>query len=442
MSQQATIKTIYRLWWPLAATWLMMAIEGPFLAAVIARMGESAVNLAAYGVAYAFGLITEAPVIMLLSASTRLARSRTDYLRLRTFSVLLCGAVTLMLISLLLPPVFTPLTDNLLGLSADVAAHVRQAMWLLLPWPAAIGMRRFYQGVLIAHHQPGRVAVGTITRLLGMSITAGLLWEFSSLPGASLGACALSAGVVAEALATRWLARHAIKDSLGETDSEVTMPSFKALGRFYLPLAMTPLIGLSVHPVVTFFLGHGNKALESLAVMPVLYSLTFVFRALGLSFPEVAIATLKDGEQNRVVISRFALYLALVLGGGLSLIAFTPLNIFWYATVSGLSPELVTLAIPPLQIMALFPALTVAIGYQRSLLINAGVTLPVTVATAIEGRWNFHYSGPLCTILCTAGSDRCSNSLSAGPNPGIIVSLLALSGDNTSSGGVHCLKTG
>jgi O-antigen/teichoic acid export membrane protein len=44
----------------------------------------------------------------------------------------------------------------------------------------------------------------------------------------------------------------------------------------------------------------------------------------------------------------------------------------------------VQLAIPPLQIMALFPALTVAIGYQRAILINNGVTLPVTVATAVE----------------------------------------------------------
>ncbi len=384
MVQHATLKSIYRLWWPLAVTWLMMAVEGPFLAAVIARMGESAVNLAAYGVAYAFGLITEAPVIMLLSASTRLARVRSDYLRLRTFSIVMCSAVTLMLLFLLLPPVFVPLTSHLLGLSADVASHVREAMWLLLPWPAAIGMRRFYQGVLIAHHQPGRVAVGTTTRLLGMTLAAGLLWSFSGLAGASLGACALSAGVVAEALTTRWLARQAIRLSLRSTDGTVAMRSYAALGRFYLPLAMTPLIGLSVHPVVTFFLGHASRPLESLAIMPVLYALTFVFRALGLSFPEVAIATLQDGVQNRIVVRRFALYLSLALGGGLSLIAFTPLNVFWYATVSGLPSELVALAIMPLQIMALFPALTVAIGYQRALLINAGMTLPVTAATAIE----------------------------------------------------------
>jgi Na+-driven multidrug efflux pump len=93
---------------------------------------------------------------------------------------------------------------------------------------------------------------------------------------------------------------------------------------------------------------------------------------------------LKDGEQNRVVIRKFALYLALVLGGGLALIAFTPLHNFWYATMSGLPDELVQLAIPPLQIMAIFPALTVAIGYQRALLINTGITLPVTLATAVE----------------------------------------------------------
>jgi len=211
-----------------------------------------------------------------------------------------------------------------------------------------------------------------------------MLWSFSNLSGASLGACALSAGVVAEALATRWLARQAIRVSLHETDNSVIMPTYAALGRFYLPLAMTPLIGLSVHPVVTFFLGHASQPLKSLAIMPVLYALTFVFRALGLSFPEVAIATLQDGPQNRDVVRRFALYLALALGGGLTLIAFTPLNVFWYAHVSGLTPELVALAIPPLQIMALFPALTVAIGYQRALLISAGVTLPVTAATAIE----------------------------------------------------------
>lgn len=362
----------------------MMAVEGPFLAAVIARMEESSVNLAAFGIAYAFALVAEAPVIMLLSAATRLGRGRSDYLRLRTFSLALCGAVTIFLCLLLTPPVFHPLSNQVLNLSPGVAGHVHQALLLLLPWPAAIGMRRFYQGILIAHHQPGRVALGTITRLMGMAIVAIVLGTSGLVPGASLGACALSAGVSVEALATRFLARRAIKNSLRNESAEPEMHSFQALFVFFLPLAMTPLIGLSIHPVVTFFLGHGSKPLESLAIMPVLYALTFLFRALGLSFPEVAITVLKENPLNVAVVRRFALYLGLFLGAGLSMIAFTPLNQIWFAGVSGLPENLASLAVVPLQIMAVFPALTVAVGYQRALLIHAGVTPPVSLATALE----------------------------------------------------------
>ena len=80
---------IFRFWLPLAATWLMMSIEGPFLAAVIARLGAEKLNLAAYGVAYAFALVAESPVIMLMSASTALCRDRDSYRQLRNFSLLL-----------------------------------------------------------------------------------------------------------------------------------------------------------------------------------------------------------------------------------------------------------------------------------------------------------------------------------------------------------------
>ena len=44
-------RRILVFWMPLAGTWLMMAVEGPFLAAVIARLPDAAPNLAAYGVA-------------------------------------------------------------------------------------------------------------------------------------------------------------------------------------------------------------------------------------------------------------------------------------------------------------------------------------------------------------------------------------------------------
>ncbi len=378
-----THKKILHFWLPLALTWLMMSVEGPLLAALIARMPEAVFNLAAYGVAYAFALIAEAPVIMLLSASTSLCRGAESYRRLRKFTFLLSFGVTLLLLLLALPPVFDLVGMRLLGLRPEVAEPTRLALWFLLPWPGAIGLRRFYQGVLIADGRTRRVTAGTVMRmtstaLVGLTLTLGGL-----LPGAAAGSCALSCGVIAEALATRRLARPSIASLLRRDDADQA-PSMAEIWSFYLPLALTPFIALSIQPVIVFFLGRATASLESLAVLPVLYGLTFIFRAIGLSYQEVAIALVGDQLEHRALVGRFARNLALAVGGCLGLIALTPLAHLWLGGVSGLSPELVAFSRLPLILMVPMPVLTVWITWQRSLLVKTKKTGPVSTATGIE----------------------------------------------------------
>ncbi len=69
---ELTYKRILTFWLPLAGTWFMMAVEGPFLAAVIARLPGPTENLAAFGVAFVVAIFTESPVIMMMAASTAL----------------------------------------------------------------------------------------------------------------------------------------------------------------------------------------------------------------------------------------------------------------------------------------------------------------------------------------------------------------------------------
>lgn len=381
--QSLTNRQILHFWLPLALTWLMMSVEGPLLAALIARMPEAVFNLAAYGVAYAFALIAEAPVIMLLSASTALCRGAESYRRLRGFTLLLSFGVSFILLLLALPPVFDLVGLRLLGLHPAVAEATRLALWFLLPWPGAIGLRRFYQGVLIADGRTRRVTAGTVLRMVGMALAGGLLAWSGLLPGAAAGSLALSCGVVAEMLLTRRLARPSIQALLRKEDAGQA-PSLAEIWRFYLPLALTPFIALSIQPVIIFFLGRGAASLESLAVLPVLYGLTFVFRALGLSYQEVAIALLGDRLEQRRPIGRFALSLAAAVGLGLGAIALTPLAELWLRDVSGLSADLVRFSRLPLILMVPMPVLTVWITWQRSLLVKTGKTGPVSVATALE----------------------------------------------------------
>jgi len=375
---------IFLFWLPLASTWFMMAVEGPFLAAIIARLAAEKINLAAYGVAYAFALIAESPVIMLMSASTALSRDKESYRQLRNFSFLLSLTVTLLLGTFLLPPLFNGIIIKLIGLPSEVAVLTHAALLCLLPWPGAIGIRRFYQGVLITRHQTRRVAVSTLLRLSTMASSALLLYVFSSLSGAMIGAIALSGGVVAEALLTRYLARQAIREILLMASNSKQPLNYREIWKYYLPLALTPIIGLSVHPLVTFFLGKSRDALESLAVMPVIYGLTFIFRAVGLSYQEVAIALVGENQNNYRKVKNFAVVLGIGTSAALFLIAFTPLSRFWFQNLSGLNNQLTHFAVLPLQITAIFPALTVLICFQRSMLIVTRVTNPISIATAIE----------------------------------------------------------
>ena len=148
--------------------------------------------------------------------------------------------------------------------------------------------------------------------------------------------------------------------------------------------ALTSLIGLTVQPMLTFFMGRAPAPVESLAVFPVVHSLSFLFRAVGLSFQEAAIALLGKRAEHAPELTRFATGLGLAAAAGLALVAFTPLADVWFITVSGLAPDLAAFAIAPTRILAIFPALTVLLSYQRAILVQGRRTRPITIATALE----------------------------------------------------------
>lgn len=380
-----TNRQILLFWAPLAATWLMMAAEGPFLAAVIARLADPKFNLAAHGVAFAFAILVESPVIMLMSAATALVRDGSSYRRMRRFANALNLGTTLALLGLLIPSVYDWVMITAIGLPEDVAQLTYGALWLFLPWPAAIGVRRFLQGVLIRSGRTRLVAYGTVLRLLAMAGVALLLATLTRLPGAWVGAASLSAGVVVEAVASRWMAGPTIRRLVDGGDRSGTPElTYRRILRFYYPLALTSLIGLAAHPMLTFFMGRSAAPVESLAVFPVVHALSFIFRALGLSYQDASIALIGDRQEHLPELARFAAGLGLAASVGLGLIAFTPLADVWFSGVAGLTTELSALALTPTRILVALPAMSVLLSLQRAILMTGNNTRPITTASVIE----------------------------------------------------------
>lgn len=370
-------------WGPLALTWLIMAIEQPFLIAFIARLDEAKYNLAAFGIAGSFALIIEAPIIMLMSASTALVKDRYSYKKLKRFTDILNGGITLVQLFILIPPVFYWIVMTLMGVPENVARLAHIALIIFLPWAASIGYRRFYQGILIRNNLTRRVTYGTLVRLV-VIIVLGLILYLSGTKGAYVGAAAMSLAVLFEAIATRVMASGVVKEILQTEGKSSDHLSYRYITKFYFPLALTSILSLGVHPFVTFFLGRSYMAIESLAVLPVVSSLVFIFRSMGLSFQEVNIALIGENKQNYRVLRNFAIYLGTIVTVLVSILAFTPLANIWFIKVSGLSTELANLSYLPLKIMILLPAMTVLLNFQRSTLVTNGNTGPISTATAIE----------------------------------------------------------
>ncbi len=371
----------------------MMSVEGPYLTALIARLSEPEFNLAAYGVAFSIALIVESPVIMLLSASIALVENKKTFLKLRNFIYSLNLALVLFMVILIYPPVYNKLAIGILNLPERVAHLTHMAIVLLIPWAPSIGYRRFYQGIMIKNNLTRLVALGTVIRLIAMSATAFLLYKYTNTHGVIIGASALSAGVITEAFATKIMSLKIVRNICNSSEEGKDI-SYKSILDFYFPLVLTSFISLGVQPIVTFFMGQSTNALESLAVLPVLNSLVFIFRAFGLSYQEVGVALIKS-KHDYILLKNFAYFMAIGVVSALGIISFTPIGDLWLLNIAGLSHSLTDFARFPLILYTIFPATTVWINFQRSVLVCVRNTKPITYASGIE------VAGILLVLLVT-----------------------------------------
>ncbi len=369
-------------WWPLASSWILMAVEQPAMAAVVARLPAPEINLGAYGVVFPLALVIEAPIIMLLAASTELSRDRASYRALRTFSNGAGLVLTVLHLLLAATPMFDLLVGGWLGVPDDVADHARWGLLLMLPWAWSIASRRTGQGVLIRYGHARAVGKGTVVRLLASALVLTLGLVLRAFPGVVVAASALSTGVLAEAAYVGWRVRPIVRQYLGHDDPSRPPLRGRAFREFYVPLAMMPLVVLTVQPIGTAAITRMPAVVESLAVWPVLSGAAFVLQSIGIAYNEVVVAKL-DRPRAGQVLSRFAWILTGSVTAVWVLLAATPLSEIWFGRVSGLAPSLTAMAVEAVWIALPIPATRVLQSYYQGILVHHRKTRAVTEAVVV-----------------------------------------------------------
>jgi hypothetical protein len=375
-------RQIIKTWWPLAASWLLMSVEMPALSAVIARLANPEINLAAYGgIVFPLSLIFEAPIIMLLAASTALNKDEQSYRLLRKFMLVAGALLSIIHMSVAFTPLYYVVVEKIIGVPHEIVEPARIGLMLMVPWSWSIAYRRFNQGIMIRYGYSQAVGAGTIVRLTagGLVLVSGYLLK--SISGVAVGAAAQALGVMSEAFYAGRRVRPVIHQHLPRTWGGEAL-TWKAFASFYLPLALNSLLFLFWQPIGSAALSRMPNALASLAVWPVLTGLLFILRSLGVAYNEVVVALL-DRPGFAPSLRQFAWRMVAVVIALHLLLALTPLSGFYFARVAALPPQLAELARIGFLIGLPMPALSVLQSWYQGAILNSRRTRAIPESVVV-----------------------------------------------------------
>jgi len=360
-----------------------MGLEGPAISAVIARLANPEINLAAYGgVVFPLALFIEAPIIMLLAASTALSTDWNSYRKLRTYMHTLSIGLSLLHVAIAFTPLYDLIVGRAIGAPTEIIEPARIGLMITLPWTWSIAYRRLNQGVLIRFGHSLAVGVGTLVRLCADGLVLAIGYLLGSVPGIVIAASVIVAGVLSEALYIGIRVRPVLRDRLKPAPLQPQPLTLRGFLRFYVPLSLTSLIFLTARPIISASISRMPGALESLAAWPVVTGLTFLLRSFGISYNEVVVALL-DRPHSSPNLRRFTAVLSGRTTGALLIVAVTPVATFWFKSVSGLAPHLVALARTSLWFALPLPALSVLQSWYQGVILHSRRTRSITEAVVI-----------------------------------------------------------
>jgi len=287
----------------------------------VGRLPDEKIMLAALGIMFWTEVLIEAPVIMLLSTSTALTTSAQAYQVVRRFTIHLNLLVTVVAVAFI-DPLYDLVLRRLMGIPPEIADPTQTGMRIMALWSAAIGWRRFNQGILIRFGQPRHVTWGTVLRLVTSATVAATLVHVGRFSGIVVAATTFMISVTTEALYAWWKSRPIVARLRAEKEPPSRRLTYRAVLDFHLPLAATSVLSFLALPLLNGGLARMASPQEALAAWPVLYSIILLFRGPGIALPETVISLLK-GSDDIPPLRRFCWLIAGLSTLGLALVSIT-----------------------------------------------------------------------------------------------------------------------
>ncbi len=382
--EELSYKKIAVFFLPLLLSGLMMSAGQPIVQAGLARLKDPDITLAAYGMAFYTAVLLESPIIMLLPAANALVTDQKAYRLTRNCMLAISAALTVITaVITFVTPLYQYLFEQVLGYPELVASEARPGLAVLLLWPALIGIRRYYQGILVKFGWTAVVGWGTGARLVSMILVVMVGNQRFPGYGVVIGSAALVIGVLVDAviavIASRVLLTH---ESLPPVSEETPEGARSVAGfvKFFAPLALTSVLRTAARPLMLSGIARAYRPVLSLAAFPVAMGTASIL-ANHLRMLREVFLTLVEDEESLDKLKSFSAAVAVGFTIFMSAVAFTPLANLYHGSIIGLTGGTLIAANISLQFLALMPLIRAFQAYYQGLLIKTEKTWPVNGAS-------------------------------------------------------------
>ena len=368
---------------PLSLEQLLQTITTPIYLVVMMHMANPEIEVGSlFSYMLPVLLVISAPITSLNTLVNVYAVHAANIVHLRKYAITLGGLGSLLgaLVA------FTPLGDlifrTILGIPAEEYRPTMLAMRIAILLPILWSLRQLAVGVLIRTGHSWAVLVG---RAILFVLSILVLWgglATNLLPGAALGALTLVVSLVAQTgflmiravAARRELERHPIED---------TPATFRELARVGIPLTLTPMI-LSIVPfMMSAALGRLPGIVVSLAVWPIISSLSSVSLGFGNSLDQTSIVHGID-EQARSRLWRIYVVTGVLLMGFNALLLSTGVFRWVFESIEALDPATADITDNVMWLLTPWFLLYTLAGFYWALLSRMHLTRPYLTGALVK----------------------------------------------------------
>ncbi|MCK5075989.1 MAG: hypothetical protein KAR38_06415 [Calditrichia bacterium] len=194
-----SLKEFVKFSTPLSLSMLLWTAAGFLLNTIVAHSADSEAALAVMAIAYnSFGWFVSAPAKVLLQCTLILVKDKYSQKKIKKFAVYLMSLLTVAMIIIVLPGIFEFFFSYLFIIEENLHSYLKNAMYIVVFYPLAIGIRNYIQGNLVRNKFTATVSYASIGRLLVLILIAFITKYYPLKYGATYGLIILIGSIYIE----------------------------------------------------------------------------------------------------------------------------------------------------------------------------------------------------------------------------------------------------